>query len=121
MQRTWLFPTLLLGLGWAADAEARRLPPGPAVVARAVDHWYACYVDSDCSGSRSVHRRLTSLRCQRRPVEEGYPGRILCLFSGYRIVGNLRRPEHFRRDCAYLMPIRRGWLVSSIPDADVCE
>jgi hypothetical protein len=42
------------------------------------------------------------------------------VFSGLNIGGNRPRPERFRNDCVYLTPVRRGWRVSSIPDADMC-
>lgn len=116
MHRWWLLPALVL-LGDAAAAEARRLPHR-AVVERAVNAWFACRPGQDCHDLPSFHRRLTSSRCQRLgdPV---YPGRILCVFSGFNLEGR-RRPVRFRNDCVYLMPIRRGWVVSSIPDADMC-
>jgi hypothetical protein len=106
-------------LGWSAAAEARPLPDRMQVE-RAVNAWYACHVDRECAGMPAYGRRLTRSRCYRLPVEEGYPGRILCVFSGVDTVAG-RPPSRFRNDCAYLMPTRRSWQVSSIPDADVCE
>jgi hypothetical protein len=105
-------------LGWASAADARPLPDR-AQVERAVNAWYACHVYRECAGMPAYRRRLTRSRCYRLPVEEGYPGRILCVFSGVDTVGG-RPPSRFRNDCVYLMPTRRSWRVSSIPDADVC-
>ena len=105
-------------LGAPTAAEARRLPDRPQVE-RAVNAWFACRPGQDCRGWPGFHRRLTGPRCYRLQ-DPGYPGRILCIFSGLNLTGG-QRPVRFRNDCVYLMPIRRGWVVSSIPDADMCE
>jgi hypothetical protein len=113
---------LLSALALAAApsaAEARQLP-GRAEVERAVNAWDACRAGADCRGLPSTHRRLTSSRCYRQGWDPTYPGRILCEFSGFNLTGG-RRPVRFHNDCVYLMPIRRGWIVSSVPDADMCE
>ncbi|HYD13388.1 MAG TPA: hypothetical protein VEC11_11125 [Allosphingosinicella sp.] len=119
MTRSWyLLPAAALFL-WSGAAEARRLPDR-AQVERAVNAWFACRAGPDCAGWPAYRRQLTRSRCYRLPGEEAYPGRILCIFSG--VDHREGRPASpFRNDCAYLMPTRRGWQVSSIPDADVCE
>jgi len=104
--------------GWPAGAEARQLP-GRAEVERAVNAWFDCGPGEDCRGRPAFHRRLTRSRCMRLGRDEAHPGRILCIFSGFNLRGG-QRPQLFRDDCAYLMPVRRGWVVSSIPDEDMC-
>lgn len=100
-------------------ARARQLP-GRAELERAVNAWFACRPGQECRGLPSFHRRLTSGQCQRLGWDPGYPGRILCMFSGFNLTGG-RRPQRFHNDCVYLVPVRRGWIVSSIPDAAMCE
>ena len=106
-------------LGWSAAAEARPLPDR-AQVERAVNAWYDCRAGQDCAGMPAHNLRLTRSRCYPLPAEEYNPGRILCVFSGVETVSG-RPPRRFRNDCVYIMPTRRSWRVSSIPDADVCE
>lgn len=113
-----LLPALAL-LGWAASADARAMP-NRAQIERAVNAWFACHTGPDCTGYPAFRRRLTSARCIRLPWDQTHPGRILCLFSG--VDSQQGRPDsRFRNDCVYMMPNRRGWEVSSIPDADLCE
>lgn len=119
MARTWhLLPVLAL-LNWAVPAEARRLPDR-GQVERAVNAWHGCRAGRDCAGVPAPHRRLTRSRCFRLPRDDTYPGRILCTFSGIQDIAG-RPAAPFRGECAYLMPTGRGWEVSAIPDADMCE
>lgn len=106
-------------IGWTSASEVRRLPDRTQVE-RAVNAWHSCRTGPDCTGTAAFRRQLTRSRCNRLLADEFHPGRILCIFSGVdRRAGRPGSP--FRNDCAYLMPTRRGWEVSSIPDADVCE
>jgi len=102
--------------GWAGAAEAQPVP-GRGEVEAAVNRWFACGTGADCRSL--LRRRLTSARCQRLPVDPANPGRILCVFSGADFRGG-RVVSRFRDDCAYLVPDRRGWRVSALPDADIC-
>jgi hypothetical protein len=108
-----LLPALAL-LGWSSGAEARRMPDR-AQVARALDAWFACRPVETCRGISPLHFRLTTSHCIRLPWDEAHPGRILCTFSGADTARG-RRPNRFRNECIYLMPTRRSWEVSSIPD-----
>ena len=119
MKRAWyLLPALAL-FGWTSAAEARRLP-NRAQVEIAVNAWFACPAGTIECGP-PFRRRLSRSHCMRLPADNGIPGRILCLFSGVTIGGGAPT-SRFRNDCVYMMPARRrGWRVSSIPDADVCE
>jgi hypothetical protein len=116
MKRLWCLSASALLLAWSPAAEARSLPDR-AQVERAVNLWFACRGGAECGSP--VRRRLTRSRCRRLPVDQLNPGRILCVFSGVNLSGG-GRPGQFRGDCVYLVPARRGWRVSSFPDADMC-
>lgn len=115
---SYLVPALAL-FCWTVPADAQRLPDR-AQVERAVNAWHGCPAAHDCAGVPASYRRLTWSRCLRLPHDGINPGRILCTFSGtLRVAGRPATP--FRGECVYLMPARRGWAVSAIPDADLCE
>lgn len=119
MKRACYLLSAVALFGWTVGAEARRLP-NRAQVEIAVNAWFACPAGTAECGP-PFRRRLSRSHCLRLPPDNGIAGRILCLFSGINIGGGAPT-SRFSNDCVYMMPARRrGWRVSSIPDADVCE
>ncbi len=96
--------------------------PSRAAVAAAALQWEAaqCVPDETRACDPSPRRiEIRALRCEPT-VEPEYPGRVLCIFSGERVMSSgVRLP--FALDCAYFRREAAGdWRILAIPDADLC-
>ena len=112
----------LAALLLASCATAPAELPSRRAVGAAIILWASCAPDETTS-CLPIPRRveLSELRCIPAP-EAARPERVLCRFSGARIMG---RSHHLRfsGECAYLVHYGNAgrWHIQNFPDADVCE
>lgn len=111
-----------LALLFAGCATAPAELPSRRAVGAAIILWMSCAPDETTSCSPIPRRvELSALRCVPAP-EAARPERVLCRFSGTRIMGRSHRLP-FSGECAYLAHYgdAGSWHIQSHPDADVCE
>lgn len=112
------FAVLILA-GCATGAVER---PSRRAVSAAIINWSACVQDETTSCLPPPRRvELTRLSCIPAP-EPGHPERMLCRFSGARIMG-VRHRLRFSGECAHLVRYspRGRWSIQNFPDADLCD
>jgi hypothetical protein len=112
----------LAALLLAGCATAPADQPSRRAVSAAIVDWSACAPDETTSCLPTPRRlALTHLRCIPAP-EAARPERVLCRFSGTRIMG-LRHRLGFSGECVYLVRYAATgrWYIQHFPDADVCQ